>query len=393
MTGHGGAARAEGSTTRVRVRGRAGWVLAVAATVLPGFAAIAQPATAAPAASDAGYHIYAPGFMSDGIVGFNASDTGQPTPIPGRAPTGVPNWPHAASRDGRFLFAAPAIDPRLISYAVGPDGGLTPGASMPLPDAPVDITFAPNGRDGFVTVGAVNASILPIRIDSNGVPSPNGPAVPVGGAVDGLGSAEISPDGHNLYVASVTGRQLVVFDIHDDATLSEVKQRVAGGINTIYPVITPDGRHVFFSNEISGTVQAFNRADDGTSSEVAGSPYQAGLLPHIASTTPDGRFLYVPNMGSSFISSYQVQPDGTLRPLPNVDFAPEPGVNAESSVMSPSGKALWVLGTDPMRAGEEVLRRFAIGTDGTLIRDDSTARYTGTTVADGRTLTLVPAVR
>ncbi|OXR45650.1 6-phosphogluconolactonase [Nocardia cerradoensis] len=197
---------------------------------------------------------------------------------------------------------------------------------MPLPHAPVDITFAPNGRDGFVTVGAVNASILPIRIDSKGVPSPNGPAVPVGGAVDGLGSAEISPDGHNLYVASVTGRQLVVFDIHDDATLSEVKQRVAGGINTIYPVITPDGRHVFFSNEISGTVQAFNRADDGTSSEVAGSPYQAGLLPHIASTTPDGRFLYVPNMGSSFISSYEIRPDGTLRPLPNVDFAPEPGV-------------------------------------------------------------------
>ncbi|OXR45651.1 hypothetical protein B7C42_01943 [Nocardia cerradoensis] len=93
MTGHGGAARAEGSTTRVHVRGRAAWVLAVAATVLPGFAAIAQPATAAPATSDAGYHIYAHGFMSNGIVGFNASDTGQPTQIPGRAPTGVPNWP------------------------------------------------------------------------------------------------------------------------------------------------------------------------------------------------------------------------------------------------------------------------------------------------------------
>ncbi|MEU6563412.1 lactonase family protein [Nocardia nova] len=391
MTGHGEPARAAGSTARIRVR--TGLALALAAAVLPGLAAAARPAAAAPAASDAGYHIYAHGFMSDGIAGFDASDTGQPAPIPGRTPTGFPNWPQAASRDGRFLYAAPTTNPRLISYAIGPDGGLTPGAPMPLPDTPVDITFAPNGRDGFVTVGAVNASILSIRIDGNGVPSPNGPAVPVGDAVDGLGSATISPDGRNLYVASVTGRQLVVFDIHDDGTLSPAKQRVSGGINTIYPVMTPDGRHLFFTNEISGTVQAFNRADDGTLTEVAGSPYQAGLLPHIASTTPDGRYLYVPNMGSSFISSYEIRPDGTLRPMPGVDFAPEPGVNAESSVMSPSGKALWVLGTDPMRAGEEVLRRFAVGDDGTLIRDDSTARYTGTTVADGRTLTLVPTLR
>ncbi|MGA4792109.1 lactonase family protein [Nocardia sp. AB354] len=391
VTGHEGM-RVVGANTGTVRTGRTGWGMAIAATVVLGFAAAAQPAVAAPAASDAGYHIYAHGFMSDGIVGFSASDTGQPIPIPGRAATGMPNWAQAPSPDGRFFYAAPTTDPRLISYTIGPDGGQSPLATMPLPDTPVDIVFAPNGRDGFVTVGAMNAAIVPIRIGKDGVAVRNGSPVPVGGAIDGLGSAAVSPDGRNLYVASVTGRQLVVFDIRADGTLSKAKQRLAGGINPLYPAITADGRHLFITNELSATVQAFNRAEDGTLSEVAGSPYPAGLLPHIASTTPDGRYLYVPNMGSSFISSYAIQPDGTLHRLPDVDFAPEPGVNSESSVMSPSGKALWVLGTDPVRAGEEVLRRFAIGDDGTLVRDDSAARYTGTTVADGRTLTLVPAV-
>ncbi|TSD94080.1 lactonase family protein [Skermania sp. ID1734] len=370
-----------------RTRKPARWLIAVAAAVLPGLMA-AEPA----AADTAHYRIYVHGYLSDGIAGYNASDTGNPTAIAGRASSGLPNWPEAASRDGRFLYVAPTVNPRLIPYAIGADGALSPaGTPLPLPDIPIDITFAPNGRDAYVIVGLMNGAVVPVRFGGNGVPVHNGPVTPLGTVGDGIASAAVSPDGRNLYVASVPDRQLLVFDIHADGTLSAAKQRVAGGINPLFPTLTPDGRHLFFTNELSGTVQAFNRSADGTLTEVAGSPFKAGIMPHVASITPDGRYLYVPNTGSTFISAYAIEPNGALLSLPNVEFAPDKmGVFTESSVMSPSGRALWVLGTDPLRAGEELLRRFAIGRDGTLMRDESTSIYTGTTVADGRTMTLVP---
>ncbi|MFD6268364.1 lactonase family protein [Nocardia asteroides] len=368
-------------------RARAGWALVLAATVLPGVTAIVQPAVADPG----GYHLYAHGFLSDGIAGYNASDTSQPTPIHGKPTPGALNWPQAPTPDGRFLFVAPGTDPRLIPYAIGADGELSEGTSLALPDVPVDIIFAPNSRDAFVVVGLQNAQVVPVRIGTDGTPARNGPSIPFGEPLDGVASGTVSPDGKQLYVASLLPRQLLVFDVNADGSVSPVKQRVSTGLNPIYPRVTPDGRHVYVVNEISGSVSGFIRAEDGTLAEIAGSPFPTGMLPHVTSITPDGRFLYVPNMGSGHISSFRVEPNGVLTPMADVAFAPEkPGTFAESSVMSPSGEVLWALGTDPVRGGEEILRRFTIGSDGVLDLDESVAVYTGTHVADGRTLSLVP---
>ncbi|GEM31278.1 hypothetical protein NN3_22850 [Nocardia neocaledoniensis NBRC 108232] len=367
-------------------RRRAGWAITVAAAVLPGFA-VATPAVA----DDTGYFIYAHGFLSNGIVGYSASDTGQPVPVPGRAESGVPNWPQAATPDGRFLFVAPTTEQRLLTYAIGPHGELTPGASLALPDIPIDIAFAPNGRDAYVVVGLTNAKVVPLHVGADGVPSLNGPVKPFGEAMDGVSTVSVAPDGTSLFVTSLFPRQLLHFDIHADGTLSDARQRMGTGLNPIFPTSTPDGRAVYLVNELTADLSAFHRAPDGTLTEMAGSPYPTGLLPHVPSVTPDGRYMYVPNMGSSFISSYRVEADGSLTALPNVDFAPDKfGTFAESSVMSPSGKTLWALGTDPARGGEEILRRFSIGPDGVLDLDESVTIYTGTTVADGRTMTLVP---
>ncbi|MGM7648421.1 lactonase family protein [Nocardia sp. JW2] len=373
-----------GSGTR---RARAGWVLALAATVLPGFTATVTPAVADPG----GYHIYAHGFLSDGVAGYNVTDTGRPTPIPGRVPTGLPNWPQAASPDGRYLFVAPGPQPELIPYTIGADGGLTGGTPLALPDFPVDIAFAPNSRDAYVVVGLQNALVVPVRIGEDGGVTRNGPVTPFAEAGDGVATATVSPDGKRLYATSLLRSELLVFDINADATVSPVKQRVATGMNPIFPRLTPDGRHLYVVNELSASVSGYAVAADGTLSEFASSPYPSGLLPHVTSMTPDGRFLYVPNMGSGHISSYAIGQDGALTPLPDVAFAPEkPGTFAEASVMSPSGQVLWALGTDPLRGGEEILRRFSIGPDGVLDLDESVAVYTGTYVADGRTLSLAP---
>ncbi|TQM32548.1 6-phosphogluconolactonase [Nocardia bhagyanarayanae] len=360
--------------------------MALAAAMLPGLAVVPHAA-----AEDAGYFIYAHGFLSNGIAGYRASDTGAPAPISGSADTGVPNWPQAATPDGRFLFVAPTTERRLLTYAIGPDGELTAGATLALPDVPIDIAFAPNGRDAYVVTGLTNAKVVALSIGADGVPVPNGPAVPFGQAMDGVSTVAVAPDGASLLVTSLFARQLLNFDIHPDGTVSAPRQRLGTGMNPIFATITPDGRSVYVINELTADVSAYHRASDGALTEMAGSPYPAGLLPHVPSITPDGRYLYVPNMGSSFISSYRIESDGSLTALPNADFAPDkPGTFAESSVMSPSGRTLWALGTDPARGGEEILRRFAIGADGVLDLDESMTIYTRKFVADGRTMTLVP---
>lgn len=381
------------SKCRVTERRRARWAAAMGSILLPGMMVLPLPAEAfadAPAPSSPGYHLYAHGFLSDGVVGYNATDTAAPQPIPG-VPSGVASWPQVASPDGRFLYVASGATRTLLVYAIGHDGHLTALPGMTLPDIPVDIAFTADSRRAYVVMGVANASIMALTIRDDGTPVPNGPTVPFGAPADGVSSAVVSPDGRNLYAASYLMDQLVRFAINDDGTVTPAQQRIPTGSGPIYPTITPDGRHLYIANERGGSVSGYTIAGDGTLSPVAGSPFTSGLLPHVMSVTPDSKYVYVPNMGSNFISAYAVQPDGALRPLPDAPFGNGPlGPMSESSVMSPSGDALWVFGTDPAQVGQNILRRYHVGSGGALDPDETTVIRTDTRVADGRTLTLAP---
>lgn len=365
----------------------------MASVVLPGMVVLPLPAAAyadSPAAGTPGYHLYAHGFLSDGVAGYNATDTAPPQAIPG-VPSGLASWPQVASPDGRFLYVASGATRTLLVYAIGHDGRLTARPGLALPDIPIDIAFTRDSRRAYVVMGVANASIMALTIRDDGTPVPNGPTVPFGAPSDGISSAVVSSDGRNLYAASYLVDQLVRFGINDNGTLTPARQRISTGSGPIYPTITPDGRHLYLSNERSANVSGYDIAGDGTLTAIAGAPFAAGLLPHVMSVTPDGRYVYVPNMGSSFISAYAVQADGALRPLPNAPFGNGPlGPMSESTVMSPSGDALWALGTDPVQIGQNILRRYHIGGNGVLAPDETTIVRTGTRVTDGRTLTLAP---
>ncbi|WP_216892651.1 lactonase family protein [Nocardia alni] len=367
------------------------WVAALATIVLPGMVVLPMPAAAladSPTVSSPAYHLYAHGFLSDGLAGYNATDTAPPQPIP-EALSGMASWPQTASPDGRFLYVASAATRTLLVYGIGHDGRLTALGGMALPDIPVDIAFTPDSHHAYVVMGAADASIMALTIRDDGTPVQNGPTVPFGTPTDGVSSVVVSPDGRNLYAASYLMDQLVRFSISGDGTVTAARQRVSTGSGPIYPTITPDGRHLYISNERGGSVSGYAVAGDGTLIPIAGSPFPSGLLPHVMSVTPDGKYVYVPNMGSSFISAYAVRPDGALHPLPDAPFGNSPlGPMSESSVMSPSGNALWALGTDPVRIGQNILRRYHIGAGGVLAPDETAIVQTGTRVADGRTLTL-----
>jgi 6-phosphogluconolactonase len=68
-----------------------------------------------------GYHLCAHGFLSDGVAGYNATDTAPPQAIPG-VPSGLAGWPQVASPDGRFLYVASGATRTLLVYSIGHDG-------------------------------------------------------------------------------------------------------------------------------------------------------------------------------------------------------------------------------------------------------------------------------
>ncbi|MGV9674106.1 lactonase family protein [Nocardia sp. NPDC003482] len=359
-------------------------------------AVVASPVlAAAPATADApGYHLYVHGFLSDGLIGFHATDTAMPVPIPGAARSGIAAWPQAASPDGRLLYVASGTPAQLLAYTIEPDGRLTPlpGAALPLPDIPVDIAFAPDGRHAYLVLGVTNATVLPVTVTAGGAPVPAGPPVSFGSSADGISSAVVSPDGRHLYAASYLLDQIVLFDVDSEGRVSGERQRIGTGSGPIYPTITPDGRHLYIANERGTSLSGYVIAADGTLAELPASPFPAGQLPHVMSVTPDGTHLYVPNMGSNKVSAYTVADDGTLLPLPDAMVGDGPlGAQPEATAMSPSGDAVWVFATDPARAGQNTLRRYRIGAGGVLTQESVTTVDTGTRVADGRTLTLVPA--
>lgn len=339
------------------------------------------------------YHVYAHGFMSDALVGYSSTDSGSPQRIPMSATSGLASWPQVASPDGRLLYGASTLPPRLFAHSIGADGSLTRiGAPIPMPDVPIDITFTPDGKRAYVVLGLVNTRILTLKIAADGVPRKDGEPVPLRGITDGIPSSTISPDGRTLYVASYFHDEIVRIPLGADGRPNVAKQaRARSGAGPIYPTMTRDGKRLYVANERAGSIEGYAVAGDGGLTPVPGSPFRVGLLPHVMSITPDGEYLYMPNQGSTHLSTFAIRGDGSLRALPDVPFGHGPiGAMAESTVISPSGRSLWALGPDPLRLGSNILRRYRVGADGGLTADTTTVLDTGTLAASGRSLTLAP---
>lgn len=341
----------------------------------------------------AGYNIYVHGFGSDGVYGYHASDSTAPTPIQAAPwPSGTAGWPVVQSPDHRFLYVGRGASPTpaMYVYAIGSDGRLsavTPNP-IPLPDIPVDLAFAPDGKHAYLTMGVLNETVQPLVFDNFGLPVDNGPAVPLGSATDALSSAVVSPDGTNLYVASYAQNQLVRFGIQADGTLTQALQRIGTDAGPIYPTITPDGHHLYVSDERGFDVSGYTIDASGALLEVPGSPFPSGQFPHVSSISPDSKSIYVP--GWNGVNAYRVQDNGALTPLAGSPYPTTGGSGgAELCALSPTGDVLWVYG--PTNSASHVLLlKYVRHADGTLTQDTSVIVDTGTQGADGRGVAVVP---
>jgi DNA-binding beta-propeller fold protein YncE len=349
----GGAVAATGDLTQKP--GAAGCVSAVG-LCLPG---AALDGAASVTVSPDGASVYVASQTSAAVTIFDRAADGTLTQKPGAAGC-ISEAGTAPCAKGDGLDAA-------ASVTVSPDGASVYVAS-PLSGA---VAIFDRAADGTLT-----QKLAPSRcISESGTPPCTG-----GDGLDGAFSVTVSSDGASVYVASLESSAVTVFDRAADGTLMQ-KPGAAGcisqsgiapcakgdGLNGATSVtVSPDGANVYVASLDGDAVAIFNRAADGTLtqklapsrciSESGTAPCAKGDgldQPLLVTVSPDGANVYVASANSSAVTIFDRAADGTLTQKPGAagcisEAGSAPctkgdGLDAAASVtVSPDGASVYV---------------------------------------------------
>lgn len=120
----------------------------------------------------------------------------------------------------------------------------------------------------------------------------------------------------------------------------------SAGVNSHSLAVDPTGQFLYVANHESNDVSAYTI--DGTSgvlTPISGSPFAAGSGPHSVTVDPSGQFVYVANDLSSNVSAYAIdRTSGTLTEISGSPFAA--GAGPHAVVVDPSGQFVYVANHD-----------------------------------------------
>ncbi len=244
----------------------------------------------------------------------------------------------AITPSGNALFVANSGSNTISSYGLNSSGALAASsATTPTGSAPTGLAIDPAGKFLFVadqtsseiSVFSINGTALsevagsPFTTIPAGYSYPNG-TLPAAVAVSGSGKY--------LYVANQLANFVSAFSINaTSGALTALGVPFYNvGISPSGLAISPNGGFLYVANAgaNANNISAFAVCDnvvtscnnvnqpDGTLTEIAGSPFPAGLGPVAIAFDPGFDFAYVVDKGSSQISQYAYGPgSGVLTPL------------------------------------------------------------------------------
>jgi DNA-binding beta-propeller fold protein YncE len=281
----------------------------------------------------------------NGANAYVASDSGNALAIFDRAADGTliqkPGVAGCVSQTG----AGPCADGRALygatDVAVSPDGA---SVYVSTYTSHAIATFD-RASDGTLTEKAGLAGCVSSFVTGPYI-FPGGDECTVSAALGAVMAVVVSRDGANVY--AVTGANtLVVFDRAPDGTITQ-KAGNAGCINDIAEygtgscvdgrglrgpsgvVVSPDGGSVYVSSVTGNALAVFDRAADGTLTQKAGTAGCVGdtagtdacavgralLQPGSVALSPDGANVYVGSFGSAAVAAFDRATDGTLTQKP-----------------------------------------------------------------------------
>lgn len=183
----------------------------------------------------------------------------------------------------------------------------------------------------------------------------------------GAAAVSFSPDGRFLVVTERLTNSIDVFSVHGDGALSSIAVNPDVSPGTFAVTFAPNGAALVVETGAAGvqngsTISSFGILDDGSIFPISAGIPTLGAATCWDAVTPDGRFVYTNNAGSSTISGFVVNGNGTLAALNNTIQASNP--NGSSNIdlaISSDGKFLYSL-----NAGIGTIGIFVIDKDGSL---------------------------
>lgn len=296
--------------------------------------------------------VYTANYESSNISGFAVnSSSGALTPINGSPfPSGMFPICVTADPQGKFLYSADFIGHTVSGFRIDP----TTGALTPLPGSPfslgnyprwvaVDaagrVLYAANDGDNAVAVASINqatGALTPL----NGSPYPSG-ASPHQIVLHPSGKFAYTP---NRQAASLTG-----YAVNPDGSLSQLPGSpfATGGSEPVGVAIMPDGNYAYVSNRATGELSAFSiDGQTGVPTLLPSSPFPSGPAPFYSSSDPLGTFLFVPHSdhpesGASSVGVYTVHVASGI--ISQIAESPFPaGVEPLTVAVSPDGRFAYV---------------------------------------------------
>jgi 6-phosphogluconolactonase (cycloisomerase 2 family) len=273
--------------------------------------------------------------------------------------------------DGRYLLAVDAGSSEIsvlrieesgtlsqVEEGTIPSGGTTP-ISLAVHD---DLVYVANAGDG--TMGASYAGF---RLLDDGRLAPIENAIVPLSATASPGQVLFNADGTVLIGVQVGPDEgpsaIDSFTVNADGTVtpadgSPFEPQATGPFGSAFSPADPSRLYVTnaHAGPNYGSVSVFDVAADGALTAIPGSPFvtrQTGTC--WLEITPDGTHVYAINTGSSSISRFEVQDDGSLALLGNTTFNDPTGLRPFDARVSPEGDFLFV--TD---AGSAAVSVFAI---------------------------------
>ena len=292
----------------------------------------AAPASASPASPVVGYtYINDNTATANTIAGFDRHADGSLTPIPGSPFTagGAGLGAGLASQgaiqvtsDGRYLLAVDAGSNQISVLRITANG-VPVLAGQPVSSGgikPVSVAVSPAGLVYVANSGAGGSGYSGFRLNPAGqlIPIPHSTVTVPDGS--GLGDVFFNATGDRLIGTRTGSSQIDSFVVLPNGRLAAAQGSpfTGQGLGQLGAEFSPTNpAQLFVSNAhngpLLGTVSAYNDNLSGQLTPIGSSPYaDFQTAPCWVEISHDGQYLFTVNTGSGSISSYAINPDGSL---------------------------------------------------------------------------------
>jgi 6-phosphogluconolactonase len=262
--------------------------------------------------------------------------------------------------DGRYLLAVDAGSNQISVLRVGADGGLRPVDGSPFSSGgiePVSIAVHKSlvyvANEGNKTTGG---NYTGFNLDGEGRLTPLEDSTVTLPVTANPGDVLFNSTGRNLIGIEVGTTDPNTFLIDSFVVGRGGRLTPAGGSPFHAEAAGPFGSefspanpaHLYVSNAHGGAgagfVSAFHVSRAGSLSSIGASPFPDGqTAPCWVEISHDGRYLFTVNTGSTNISSYKIQENGSLALLGTTAFASGKGIRPFDARLDPSGRDLYVV--------------------------------------------------